>query len=484
MSLLIFAIFILYTASLFTVSYITSRKTTNKDYFIGNRQSPWMVVAYGMIGSSLSGVTFISVPGYVGSSGFSYMMVVFGYILGYMAITFILLPIYYKYRLISIYSYLDERFGKFSYKTGASFFILSRTIGASFRMYLVINVLQIFIFDPWGIPFWLNVLGFILLITLYTFKGGIKTIVWTDMLQTTFMLLSLVIILFIITNQMDLSIFQLASRVKAEGYTKMIVTDWRDNNFYLKQFLSGVFITIVMTGLDQDMMQKNLSCRTLADAQKNTMSLGLLLVPVNLLFMFLGAALYSYAGEFSIPLPEMSDDLFPMLAVNHFGTIATVVFFMGLIAAAYSSADGAITALTTSFMIDILGKGTKDDESSNKTRYNIHFMISTAVFFVIMLFREINNEAVIQQLFTIAGYTYGPLLGLYAFGLFSDKQLNDKWVPVIAILAPAISYILSANSEQWLFGYRFGFEILIVNGLLMVLGLLLISKKDKTIAAK
>ncbi len=484
MSILIFAIFIIYTVSLFTVSYFTSRKTTNKDYFIGNRQSPWMVVAYGMIGSSLSGVTFISVPGYVGSSGFSYMMVVFGYILGYMAITFILLPIYYKFRLISIYSYLDERFGKFSYKTGASFFILSRTIGASFRMYLVINVLQIFIFDPWGIPFWVNVLGFILLIILYTFKGGIKTIVWTDMLQTTFMLLSLIIILFIITNQMDLSIFQLASRVKAEGYTKMIVTDWRDNNFYLKQFLSGVFITIVMTGLDQDMMQKNLSCRTLADAQKNTMSLGLLLVPVNLLFMFLGAALYSYAGEFNIPLPEMSDDLFPMLAINHFGTIATVVFFMGLIAAAYSSADGAITALTTSFMIDILGKGTNDDKSSNKTRYNIHFMISTAVFFVIMLFREINNEAVIQQLFTIAGYTYGPLLGLYAFGLFSDKQLNDKWVPVIAILAPTISYILSANSEQWLFGYRFGFEILIVNGLLMVLGLLLISKKDKTIADK
>lgn len=478
MQFLFLSFFVVYTLSLFIISYFTGKKSSNSSYFIGNRQSPWMVVAYGMIGASLSGVTFISVPGWVGASNFTYMMVVFGYILGYLVITKLLLPLYYKFELVSIYAYLGKRFGNYSYKTGAFYFLISRIIGASFRMFLVINVLQIFIFDGLNVPFWITVVIFILLITLYTFKAGIKTIVWTDTLQTTFMLASMVITLFIIKDQLDLNLGQLIHRVREAGYSQIIETDWRSNAFFVKQFFSGMFITIVMTGLDQDMMQKNLSCRSLADAQKNVMSLGLLLVPVNLLFMFLGASLYIYATDFGIALPNLSDDLFPMLAVNHFGTLAAVLFFIGLIAAAYSSADGAITALTTSFMIDILGKENSDETSLKQLRYKSHFFISSLILFVIVLFREINDQAVIAQLFTIAGYTYGPLLGLFAFGMFTKKQLHDKWVPLVAVLSPVLSYILSKNSEQWLFGYKFGFEILIVNGLLMFAGLLIIHKKQ------
>lgn len=477
---LIFLVFLSYTLLLFFISYVTSRKSTNRSYFIGNRQSPWPVVAYGMVGASLSGVTFISVPGWVRDSHFSYMMVVFGYIVGYFVITRFLLPLYYRLNLISIYSYLGQRFGFYTYKTGAFYFLLSRTIGASFRMFLVINVLQIFIFDFWGVPFWATVLMFIALITLYTYRGGIKTIVWTDMLQTTFMLASLVFTLYIIIDHLDLSLGQLIMRVREAGYTEMIITDWRHDMFYLKQFFSGMFITIVMTGLDQDMMQKNLSCKTLKDAQKNMMTLGLLLVPVNLLFLFLGASLYIYATDFGISLPILSDDLFPSLAVHHFGPLAAIIFFVGLIAAAYSSADGAITALTTSFTIDILGQDKEEETSELKTkqiRYKTHFFISSLIILIIVLFREINDQAVISRLFTIAGYTYGPLLGLFAFGMFTKKALKDKFVPIVALLAPVLSYILSVNSEYLLNGYRFGFEILIVNGFLMFIGLYLIRRK-------
>lgn len=477
---LILTVFVIYTIVLFFISWLTSRKSTNKTYFTGNKQSPWPVVAYGMIGASLSGVTFISVPGWVGDSQFTYMMVVFGYILGYAAITFVLLPLYYRLNLVSIYTYLGQRFGKFSHKTGAFYFILSRLIGASFRMFLVINVLQIFIFDALGVPFYLSVVFFILLITLYTYRGGIKTIVWTDMLQTTFMLSSLIITIYILMDHMGLTFGQLYSEIKAAGYTRMIETDWRHDRFFLKQFLSGMFITIVMTGLDQDMMQKNLSCKSLREAQKNMFSLGILLIPVNLLFLFLGASLYVYATDFGILLPKLSDDLFPMLAVNYFGTTAAIIFFVGLIAAAYSSADGAITALTTSITIDLLNidsEGNNRESSVKKTRYKIHFFISLCIVLIIVLFREINDQAVIARLFTIAGYTYGPLLGLFAFGLFTRKGVNDKLVPVIAIISPVVSYLLSLYSVELLSGYKFGFEILIVNGLITFFGLLIIQKK-------
>lgn len=478
--LLILTIFLLYTAALFSISLITARKSTNLSYFLGNRQSPWLVVAYGMVGASLSGVTFISIPGWVGDTYFSYMMVVFGYIVGYAVITLVLLPVYYKMQLTTIYTYLEDRFGFWSYKTGSFFFLLSRVIGASFRMFLVVNVLQLFIFDHFGIPFWVSVLIFMVLITLYSFKGGIKTIVWTDMLQTTFMLVSLVVTIYIVLDQLGMGLPEMIGEVKERGFSKILISEWRHDRFYLKQFFSGMFITIVMTGLDQDMMQKNLSCKTLRESQKNMTLLSLILVPVNLLFLFLGASLFVYASKMGIAIPELTDDLFPTLAINHFGVVAGSVFFLGLIAAAYSSADSAITALTTTFTIDFLGINKRDNmstKSKERLRYKTHFFITSLIIFVIVLFREINDQAVIAKLFTIAGYTYGPLLGLFAFGLFSKKALNDRYVPLVAIASPLICLLLSSFSDQLLFGYKFGFEILIVNGALTYLGLLFIQKR-------
>ncbi|MEZ5195043.1 MAG: sodium:solute symporter [Bacteroidales bacterium] len=420
-----------------------------------------MVVAYGMVGASLSGVTFISVPGWVGNTQFSYMMVVFGYLIGYFLIAQILLPLYYKMNLTSIYSYLEKRFGFWSYKTGAFYFLLSRIIGAAFRMFLVVNVLQLFIFNAWGIPFGVTVALFILLIWLYTFKGGIKTIVWTDMLQTTFMLLAVGVSVFLITREMNLSLSGLITLVSDSDYSKMFVYEWQDKRFFLKQILSGAFIAIVMTGLDQDMMQKNLSCRNLKDAQKNIISLSWILVPVNLLFLFLGASLYLYTNQKGIQIPALTDDLFPTIAIQHLSIFAGLTFIIGLIAAAYSSADSALTALTTSFSIDFLGieKNKNIPEKQQiKTRTIVHVGISLTVFLVILIFRAINDQAVIQKLFTIAGYTYGPLLGLYAFGLFTKHAVKDKWVPIIAIVSPAACYFLSIYSESLLNGYKFGFR--------------------------
>jgi len=479
---IILIIFLSYSAVLFGVSLLTSRKAGNKAYFLGNRQSPWPVVAYGMVGASLSGVTFISIPGWVGSSSFTYLMVVFGYLAGYLVITFVLLPLYYKLNLTSIYTYLQQRFGFFSHKTGAFFFIISRLIGASFRMFLVINVLQLFVFDHIGVPFWVSVLLFLFLITVYSFKGGIKTIVWTDMLQTTFMLASMFIIINIILKQTGYSLLEMINMADEQGLSRILETDWKHDRFYLKQFFSGMFITIVMTGLDQDMMQKNLSCRSLKDAQKNMISLGFILIPVNLLFLFLGALLYLYAAHFGIDHPRLSDDLFPTLAFNHFGVFAGVIFFVGLIAAAYSSADSAITALTTSLSIDFLNleeKGNLTEIKQIKLRYVLHFFITSLVFLTIVLFSLINNQAVIAMLFTIAGYTYGPLLGLFAFGLSSKAAIHDRYVPLIAILSPVLCYVLSQNSELLLWGYKFGFELLILNGLLTYAGLWIIRKPQQ-----
>lgn len=479
---IILIIFLSYSAVLFGVSLLTARKAGNKAYFLGNRQSPWPVVAYGMVGASLSGVTFISIPGWVGSSSFTYLMVVFGYLAGYLVITFVLLPLYYKLNLTSIYTYLQQRFGFFSHKTGAFFFIISRLIGASFRMFLVINVLQLFVFDHIGVPFWVSVLLFLFLITVYSFKGGIKTIVWTDMLQTTFMLASMFIIINIILKQTGYSLLEMINMADEQGLSRILETDWKHDRFYLKQFFSGMFITIVMTGLDQDMMQKNLSCRSLKDAQKNMISLGFILIPVNLLFLFLGALLYLYAAHFGIDHPRLSDELFPTLAFNHFGVFAGVIFFVGLIAAAYSSADSAITALTTSLSIDFLNleeKRNLTEIKQIKLRYVLHFFITSLVFLTIVLFSLINNQAVIAMLFTIAGYTYGPLLGLFAFGLSSKAAIHDRYVPLIAILSPVLCYVLSQNSELLLWGYKFGFELLILNGLLTYAGLWIIRKPQQ-----
>jgi Na+/proline symporter len=479
--LLIFLSFLAYTILVFGVTWLTTRKADNASFFNGNKRSPWAIVAYGMIGASLSGVTFMSVPGLVGTSGFKYFGVVIGYLLGYTVIATVLLPLYYRLNLTSIYSYLEKRFGFWSYKTGAFYFLISRTIGASFRMFLVVNVLQIFVFDAWGIPFIATVGIFIVLILLYTMKGGIKTIIWTDTLQTTFMLAAVVISLHLICKDLGLSFTGLVDQVANSKYSKLIEFDWHAKDFFVKQFFSGAFIAIVMTGLDQEMMQKNLSCRNLKDAQKNMFSFSFVLIFVNLLFLFLGAALYMYAGSKGIALPERTDDLFPIISINHLGPLAGLVFMIGLISAAYPSADGALTSLTTSVSIDFIRLDKKDhltEKQKKRIRYSIHVSFALILLAVIVIFRAINDRAVIDKLFTVAGYTYGPLLGLFSFGMFTKRGVQDKWVPLIALSSPVICYILSANSKVLFSGYTFGFELLILNGFITYVGLLAISHRQ------
>ncbi|MFC1733408.1 sodium:solute symporter [candidate division KSB1 bacterium] len=474
-------VFLAYTFLLFVVSWITSKKADNDSFFVGNKVSPWYIVAYGMIGASLSGVTFISIPGDVGSTQFSYMMIVFGYLLGYFTIANILLPLYYKLNLTSIYTYLENRFGFWSYKTGAFFFLLSRIIGASFRMFLVVNVLQIFVFDAWNIPFAVTVAICIILIILYTFKGGIKTIVWTDTLQTTFMLAAVIISVFLIKEDLNVSFRNMISDVFDREETKMLFWEWKDKRFFLKQFFSGMFITIVMTGLDQDMMQKNLSCRNLKDAKKNMYWMSSMLVPVNFLFLALGAILFYYIQTKGINAPALTDDLFPTIALKHLSPFAGIVFIIGLISAAYSSADSALTSLTTSFCIDILNinKNTILDEKQKKRIRNIvHFLFAGLLLIVVLVFKAINNHSVISMLFTAAGYTYGPLLGLYSFGLFTKRKIQDKWAPIVAVLSALCCYFINTNSEVLFDGFEFGFFILIVNGMLTFLGLFVISNTN------
>ncbi len=468
-----------YSILLFVITWLTSRNSTNQSYFLGNKSSPWYIIAYGMIGASLSGVTFISVPGWVNQTQFSYLMVVFGYLAGYIVIATVLLPLYYRLNLTSIYSFLEQRFGFWSYQSGASFFIISRVIGASFRMFLVVSVLQHFVFNQWGVPFYATVLIFIALILLYTFEGGIKTIIWTDTLQTTFMLLGVGISVYIISKELGYSFGDLITTIKKSDFSQVIFTDVNDKRFFVKQFLSGMFITITMTGLDQEMMQKNLSCRSLKDAQKNMISFSLVLVLINLLFLSLGVVLYQYAQQKGITLPSNSDELFPTLAIKYLGSFAGIVFIIGLISAAYPSADGALTSLTTSFCVDILGLNKKteyDEKKKKRIRYIVHFSFAFLLFMVIVLFNNINDQAVVGKLFTVAGYTYGPLLGLYAFGLFTKSEVKDKWVPLVCILSPIICYVLNDHSVQWLNGYKFGFELLILNGIITFIGLLLLRK--------
>ena len=484
---LILAVFIVYTLLLFFVAHLTSRKSSNNAFFTGNRKSPWFVVAYGMIGASLSGVTFMSVPGGVYSGQFTYFGIVLGYIIGYAVIALVLLPLYYKLNLTSIYSYLGMKFGKSSEKTGALFFIISRLIGSAIRMYLVVFVLYEFVFKAWGVPFWVPAVIFITLILIYTFKGGIKTVVWTDTLQTTFLLLAAAMTVVVILKTLNISFTDLMSISSERGYTKLFETDWSHSKFFVKQILSGAFITITMTGLDQDMMQKNLSCKTLRDAQKNVMTSSFFFVLVNLLFMSLGAALIYYAQETGLQLPTnesgvvVNDKIFPTVAFS-LNKLTSMVFIIGLIAAGYSSADGTLTALTTTFCFDFLHFDKNDKISEEqKIRYRKYIHIGFALLYllVIIMFRPFHNESLIDKIFEIAGYTYGPLLGLYTFGLFvKNRKTNDKFVPIVAISSPIISYVLNLYSKNIFFGYQFGFEILIVNGLLTFIGLMLISKKE------
>ena len=467
-----------YFGVLILISYITGKRSGNDAFFKGNKQSPWYIVAFGMIGASLSGVTFISVPGWIEASQFSYMQVVFGYIIGYLVIGTVLLPLYYKLNLTSIYTYLEERFGNYSYKTGASFFLISRVVGASFRLYLVANVLQLILFDDLGVSFWQTVTITVLLIWLYTFKSGIKTIVWTDTLQTLFMLIAVGVAIYFVSDGLHISGGNLLGYVLDSDLSKMFFfDDFKSGNYFWKQFISGAFIAIVMTGLDQDMMQKNLTCKTLKDAQKNMFWFTIVLTIVNFVFLSLGLLLTVYAQQNGIDAHK--DDLFPLLAKNHLGFGVFAFFLLGLIAAAYSSADSALTSLTTSFSIDILDIEKKYDEAKQVAiRKRIHILISFVLILVIIAFKYlIKDESVIAKLFVFAGYTYGPLLGLYAFGLFTKWNVKDKLVPIIAILSPILSYIISVNSLKW-FGFEFNFFILILNGLLTFLGLVLIRRQQ------
>jgi len=474
--LLIFGVIAGYFILLLVISWFTSRNTSNATFFIGNRQSPWYLVAFGMIGASLSGVTFISIPGEVGSSSFSYFQLVLGYLVGYFVIYTILMPMYYRRNLISIYTYLDQRFGNASYKTGSLFFLISQTMGASLRLLLVAGVLQIGFFNAYGIPFSVTAIVTILLIWIYTFRAGIKTIVWTDTLQTFFMILAVIISIFIISRELNLKAGDIINTIQDHKFSDIFVWDWRPRGFFIKQFLSGAFIAICMTGLDQNMMQKNLTCPNIRDAQKNMFWFSIILVPVNLLFLSLGVLLYVYANSKGIEIPQYTDDLFPTLALKHFNLFAGIVFLLGIIAAAFSSADSALTALTTSFCMDFLNVGNKDEVTAKKTRLKIHIAFSCIMFLVIMIFHEINDRSIINTVFTVAGYTYGPLLGLYSFGLFTKHKVRDRLVPVFAILSPVISYFISMFSEQILWGYKFGFELLILNGLIMFLFLYLTRK--------
>ena len=470
-----------YFGILLLVSFLTNRGGSNDDFFKAGKQSPWYLVAFGMIGASLSGVTFISVPGAVAETSFSYFQVVLGYTVGYAVIGLVLLPLYYKLNLTSIYSYLDERFGNASYKTGASFFLLSRVVGASFRLYLVAIVLQDLVFDKMqffgqqGVPFWVTVTITILLIWLYTFKSGIKTIVWTDTLQTLFMLIALGVGIYYVSEGLGIGGSNIINTIAESDLSQIFFfDDYKSGQYFIKQFISGAFIAIVMTGLDQDMMQKNLTCRNLKDAQKNMFWFTLVLTIVNIIFLGLGLLLTLYAQQHGIDAQK--DKLFSTIAVDSGLGIGLAVFFLlGLIAAAYSSADSALTSLTTSFSIDILDIEKKHTKAGQvKVRKRVHIIMSLLLILVIIFFNyAIGDTSVIVKLFTFAGYTYGPLLGLYAFGLFSKWKVRDHLVPIVAILTPFIGYAISYFSASW-FDFEFGFFILILNGALTYLGLVLI----------
>ncbi|MEQ6167893.1 sodium:solute symporter [Ekhidna sp. MALMAid0563] len=465
-----------YFILLIGISWLTSKNGKPTDFYTASRESKWYLVAFGMIGASLSGVTFISVPGEVANSNFYYFQVVLGYLVGYFVIAKVLLPLYYRLNLVSIYTYLEQRFGFWSYKSGAFFFLISRIIGASFRLFLVAGVLQIAFFDAYDLPFWISVLTTIILIWLYTFKGGIKTIVWTDTLQTTFMLVAVVVSILFIKNELSWTWTELTSSLFQDERSTIFNWDWQSGRNFFKQFFSGAFIAIVMTGLDQDMMQKNLTCRNIGEAQKNVFWFCVILVIVNFLFLSLGVLLYQYAEIGGIAMPERSDNLFPMLAVNEFSTIGTVTFLLGITAAAYSSADSALTALTTSFCVDFLGFKKENYEAKKTLRKGVHLGFSFVLFIVILIFQAINDESVINSIFIAAGYTYGPLLGLFTFGIFTKWDVKDRLVPIVSIASPILSYIININSEALLGGYKFGFEILILNGLIMFLGLMLIRR--------
>ena len=483
-SFLILTLLLGYFLVLILISYLTGKNDSNVDFFKAGKQSPWYLVAFGMIGASLSGVTFISVPGWVEASQFSYFQVVLGYMVGYVVVAFVLLPVYYKLNLTSIYEYLFQRFGFVSHKTGAFFFFVSRVLGAAFRLYLVAIVLQQFVFNEWNVPFEVTVIISILLIWIYTFRGGIKTIVWTDTLQTLFMITAVVLSIYFITDSLGWSFSEFLASDELKSYSTVFNTDSiLDKNYFLKSFFGGLFITICMTGLDQDMMQKNLTCKSLKDAQKNMLSFSVVLTFVTFLFMLLGALLFIYAEQNNIAIPLLdgkpkTDLLFPEIALNSgLGITLGITFILGLIAAAYSSADSALTSLTTSFCVDILDMKDKTEQEQKSIRKKTHIGMSVLLVVVIIAFKYILNSNVINSLLTVAGYTYGPLLGLFAFGIFTNYKIKDRYVWMVALASVAIVFMLGNIPSDYLGGYVIGYELLPLNGFFTFLGLILIRRK-------
>lgn len=498
-----------YFVVLLVVAYFTSRNSNNDSFFIGNKSSNWMLVAFGMIGTSLSGVTFVSVPGTVGTAAFSYFQVVIGYFIGYFVIAFVLLPLYYRLNLTSIYNYLQHRFGVVSYKTGALFFIISRTLGATARLFLVINVLQIFILKDLGLSFGFTTFIILLMILLYTFEGGVKTIVYTDTLQTTFMLLGLVVCIAYIMSNMNHSVGSTLAELSNNNLTKIFNTDVASSGFFLKSILGGMFITIGMTGLDQEMMQKNISVKRLGDSQKNVMTFSVIMVIVNFLFLLLGGVLYLFAKAKGMTVA--GDDLFPTIALKSAMPAAiSIIFIIALISALFPSADGALTALTSSFCIDMLGlkrRPNLSEAQKKRIRLTVHISFAVIFFLMVMAFKAMDSKSVIDIILKVAGFTYGPLLGLFAFGIFTKRTINDRAALYICLLAPLLILGIDFinNIEWWqkqlkldgawvdgmkslsasLFGkFKIGTELLIYNGILTFLGLFAISKPQPVATAK
>jgi Na+/proline symporter len=473
---LLFLFVIIYFAVLLGVAKITGKNSNNMSFFIGNKNSNWMLVAFGMIGTSLSGVTFVSVPGAVGKDAFHYLQITIGYLIGYFSIAYILLPIYYRMNLTSIYNYLETRLGFNAYKTGASFFILSRTLGATARLYLVVKTLQVFILDNMGVPFWATTLVILAMILLYTYEGGVKTIVYTDTLQTSGMLLGLIICSIYILSKLHLNIPEALNAMQVNGLSTIFDTDVNSKSFFLKQIIGGAFITLTMTGLDQEMMQKNISVKNLKDAQKNMITIGFSMLLVITLFLFLGGLLHLFATAQNVT--ATGDALFPSIALQHMPPYLSIIFILALISALFPSADGAITALTSSFCIDIIGMQRKsdwDEAKQKRIRQRVHLSFAFIFLIIVMLFKWIDNKSIIDLLLKIASYTYGPLLGLFAFGIMTNRKIKDKLAALPCFIAPILCLGLD-YVQPYLFGnFRIGQELLIINGLFTFLGLWLIS---------
>ncbi len=479
-SSIILIIIALYFGVLLLISWITGRKGSDNDtFFLGNRKSPWLIVSIGMIGTSLSGVTFVSVPGMVRSIDMTYMQTVLGFFIGYILIAKVLLPLYYKLKLTSIYSYLEGRIGYRGYKTGASFFLLSKIVGAAARLYLVVLILQTYVFSAWNIPFWVTVVMSIFLVWLYTYRSGIKTIIWTDTLQAVCLIAMLIVIIWQVKDRMGVDLGGMVQTIAESPHFRIFeFNDWHSTQHFAKQFFSGIFITIVMTGLDQDMMQKNLSCKSLKDAQKNMYTYGFAFTPVNFLFLSLGVLLLTFASQQQIDLPVLNDDILPMFCTSGILGDSILIFFtIGIIAAAFSSADSALTALTTSFCVDILGIEKEEAKKAKRTRLRVHLMISVLFVIIILVFKAVNNRSVIDAIYMIASYTYGPLLGLFVFGLFTRRMPRDKYVPYICIASPLICFATDYLVNYYT-GYLFGYEMLMVNGLITFIGLWISSARQ------